>query len=184
MTLRGFKSLRRKVERTKRNLETRPDAEAQDILRDVRRAAKRQIYRHDAVASTELFRSFALTAEPHGNGTTHRLANTAPHALYVEFGTGQQWQPNPYTDRFSAPPMSPHLVREIKTWIIQKPTFTPYNGVDAAAVGIALAISGNLPDHPSGTPAQPYMRPAWFREGEKRATRRMKKAVKRSVRRA
>lgn len=168
----------------KRRLDTEPDEEAQAILRDVRKAAKRRIYRQDAVASTELFRSFALTATPHGGGTLHRLENTAPHAVFVEFGTGDQWQPNPYTDRYSAPPMSPHLVREIKTWIITKPTFTPYNGVDAAAVAISLAISGNLPDQPSGTPAQPYMRPAWFREGSTRAKRRMRKSVKKAVRRA
>lgn len=180
----GFKSARRKIRRMKRGLETRPDAEAHDILTDVEDAAKRKVYEHDAVASTELFRSFLVTEEPHGDGTVHRLANVAPHAIFVEFGTGDKWQPNPYTRHFKAPPMSPHLVGEIKGWLIMKPTLTPYGGIDAAAVAIALGISGNLPGKPSGTPAQPFMRPAWFKVGEFRAKRRMRRAVKTAIRRA
>lgn len=177
----GFGSLRSKVERMKQGLEDDPKDEAEDILEDTKRASKREVISNDAVASTELFRSFAVE-ETDG---TFRLFNFAPHAALVEFGTGAFFQPNPYTKgRFDAPDFSPHLVREIQAWIMMKPSFVLSGSIGAAARNIALAIAEGTENRPPGTPAQPFMRPAMFRVfgiGSNRATRRMKKSVKKAV---
>lgn len=184
MPVRGLQSLQKDLRDLGRNLERYPNEAARDGLAEVERSAKGRIMQNDAVASTALWRSFVQTETVVDVGVhRHRLANVAPHAKFVEFGTGDKFRPNPYTTPYRAPTMSPVLVREIKKWMVVKPSFTPYNDLNEAAIRVSLVISGNVEGKPSGTPAQPFFLPAW-RFNRRNIRREIKNGAKKAVRRA
>jgi len=148
---------------------------------------QRKIINNDAVASTELFRSFVVrgpTAQDFGRWSV-RLTNYAPHAPYVEFGTGGfegPSYPSHLTRNFAAPPMSPHLVQEIRAWIYMKPTFVVRENmtVGSTAQAIATAIAFGSDTRPAGTPAQPFFFNAWFEE-ELMFIKSMRRTFKRKI---
>lgn len=182
--IKGLKELERDIEKFKeRASRSMASSVERDLERKVEPEMKRKIVEHDAVASTELYRSFTIqtTRMEKGDYAVH-LTNYAPHSELVEFGTGGFHRPNRYTKRFAAPPLSPHLVAEIKKWAIIKPTFSPRGSYDSAAQDIAHAIAfgSKKRNRPPGTPAQPFFFNTWF-EKERRFKRSMDRSFKNQV---
>lgn len=150
---------------------------------------QRKIINNDAVASTELFRSFRVTGPTRQDfgRLSVRLTNYAPHAPYVEFGTGGfegPSYPSHLTRNFAAPPLSPHLIAEIRAWIYIKPTFVIRENmtVESTAQAIAIAIAFGGDTRPAGTPAQPFFFNAWFEE-ELKFRKSMRRTFKRKIKR-
>lgn len=187
--IKGLRDLEKSVEKFKRTASGSVAGSAErQLRRRVMPAMQRKIIDSDAVASTELFHSF--TVETFGGGMAGdrfiHLRNYAPHAPYVEFGTGGFHRPNPYTRAFTAPPMSPHLVAEIRQWIYVKPTFVLRENMtpESTAQAIATAIAFGAPEigRPPGTPAQPFFFNTWF-EHELRVRKRLRRTFSRKVQR-
>lgn len=161
MTVKGLDKLRTKIERGRKQIER---GSKRGIKRDAARTvhtAKSNIVEQDAVASTELFRSFAVIERTHPNDVTGvRIENTAAHAGLVEYGTGQKGRyASPFNKKFDSPSMSLRLVANLEKWYIEKPSLYVENPT-AAAWGTARIISGNT-EKRSGTSAQPFFKPAW-----------------------
>lgn len=167
--IKGLKDLQKKVERFKDVGGSVAHSAQFRLERRVVPAMQRKIIDQDAVASTELFRSFTVNKSPGDFGDQFvRLSNFAPHAEYVEFGTGGFHRPNPYTHPFAAPPMSPHLVAEIRKWVVMKPTFVFRENMTvestAQAIATVIAFGDMEAGRPPGTPAQPFFFNTWFEE--------------------
>lgn len=132
---------------------------------------KSKIVQKDAVASTELFRSFRIsTGVLGGDDYVVRLTNFAPHAPYVEFGTGGYSRAAGrirYGIDFDSPPYSPGLIHGIRTWMYAKPSFTDARpGLEFAIAG-AIAFGGTDRfgrSRPPGTPASPFFFNTWFEQ--------------------
>lgn len=182
MGVQGLQSLKKDLRNFRRRLNNEPKDAAVDGLERVERSAKGNLIQNDSVASTSLWRSFEIAESQQGDIWSAELINYAPHAKYVEFGTGDKFRPNPHTQPFPAPSMSPHLVSEIKKWMIVKPSFVPYNDINEAAIRISMVISGNADGKRSGTPAQPFFLPAW-RTHRREVRESIEASVSRAVRR-
>lgn len=161
MTVKGLDKLRTKIERGKKQIER---GTRRGIDRDAARTvhtAKSNIVEQDAVASTELFRSFAVIERTIPSDVYGvRIENTAGHAGFVEYGTGDKARyASPFHKKFDSPEMSLRLVANLERWFIEKPSLYVENPT-AAAWGSARIISGNT-EHLSGTDPQPFFEPAW-----------------------
>lgn len=178
MTVNGLSSITRTVENLKDNLEDEVNDAVDDTLDATERRAKFRIVSQDAVATTDLYRGFRQVRHPiqhpRGNGTRFRLMNTEPHAKFVEWGTGghfmegASWGYTPPEKPYKAPSYSNRLVRNIVEWIVVKPGFRRSGPPIRMARNIAQSIAfGSEADPLPGTPAQPFMRPAWFVESKK-----------------
>lgn len=186
--IKGLRELERSIESFKDVGDRVAGVAAIRLRRQVVPKMQRRIINQDAVASTELFRSFRVTKAPGDFGDEIvRLQNFAPHAPYVEFGTGGFKGPG-YTEEnlirnFSSPPMSPGLVAGIRRWMYVKPGFTdPRPGLEHA-IAAAIAFGGTDRfgrPRPPGTPAQPFFFNTWFEE-ELKFKRAMRGTFKRKV---
>lgn len=185
MGVKGLKSVQKKLERVKEELPRKVNDAVDDGLADTERRAKRRIVRQDAVHTTTLYRSFRTKTVPIGHvGTRHTLTNTATHSGYVEWGTGDYFGTTQFlaqpTQRFDAPQMSTRLVNQLKYWVSSKPSLQPDGPREGFAVYLAKRISG-LTKKPSGTPPQPFMRPAWQR-GQRTVITGVRRAAKTALR--
>lgn len=189
MGLQGAKGLQKKVESFKDIGKKVGWAAESRLERKVVPKMRSKIVSNDSVASTELFRSFRVTRARMDFGhQSVRLQNHAPHAAYVEFGTGGMYQGVSQTISvepkfFPAPPMSPGLVHGIKKWMYMKPSFA------GARPGLEFAIAGAIAfggtdrfgaPRPPGTPASPFFFNTWFEE-EPGFKKSMQRAFKRNV---
>ena len=172
----SVKSIQRELKRVRDDLLDEVDDAVERGLDATEHEAKRNLVRHDAVASGATYRGFRQRKTTVGvNGVRRTLTNVTPHAKFVERGTGDK-------GFYRAPSMSTSLVRAITTWIHQKPSFRRVGGPpEEAAVWIARSISGQLPDQPSGTAPQPFMGPAW-RRGQRVVKHQARMAVKEVLR--
>lgn len=173
----GLRSLEKKLEGMKDDIEDEVDDAVERSLDATEREAKRNLVEQDAVASTATYRGFQqrkTTVGANGRrGFRRTLTNVAPHAKFVERGTGDK-------GFYRAPSMSTSLVNAIRVWINQKPSFRRLGRPDdEAAFWIARSIAGEG-DGPSGTAPQPFMRPAWQR-GERVLKHNVQVAVTRAV---
>lgn len=160
MPTRGMKSLVRRVESMKDDLDSKPERAVSNGAARTVATAKENVVAEDAVASTELFRG--IQYRKRGNRVV--IESTAPHSGYVEFGTGQHHVLNPWTRRYKAPDFSPQLVGALTEWAVEKDAINrAYDIRDPVsfATAVGLRISGNVDGEMSGTEAQPFMRPAW-----------------------
>lgn len=108
----------------------------QTTAREVQSEAQRNVRQIDAYDTHELHDSFRIVKAR--NGLSAIVANVAPHAPFIEFGTAPHFPP----------------VDAIRAWCVRK-------GIDpGAAYPIARAIAER------GTPERPFMRPAY--ESQKR----------------
>jgi len=128
-----------------------------------------------------------------GPARRHKLTNVAPYAKMQEYGTGSyfgrggSWGYNVPVNPYEAPSFSVNLIRNIEGWIMLKPGFygeqnySPFGREDA--IKVAYNIAEPTKDDPlTGTPPQPFMRPAWFASEEQIKTDfhlRVKRAVAR-----
>lgn len=143
MGSRDIKQFRRKLKRTKRDIEesrrTRPREAGQRFTWD----AKQAIARQDANASGELFRGIGYKRVASGRDRTQVvLESTAPHSGFVEHGTGIKGDGlypagNPTTGR-------------IAEWITEKPTFR----LRGPLWPVASQIASNIRE--KGTDPQPF----------------------------
>lgn len=168
MTTRGFDSLQKRLEKLKGDLDDAGKDAADDALDATERNAKRRIIEQDAVQTADLYRGFVQSTVEIPKGTRKTLRNTEAHANVVEWGSGEKYDygsPQPSTGPFKAPSFGTSLVRAIREWIIEKPSFRPEGRGKPldAAVGIAQVISGNAEGRRSGMKPRPFMRPAWRR---------------------
>lgn len=194
MTVRGGKSIQRKLTKIKNNLRDNVADAAESSLDATERRAKRKVVENDAVASTDLYRGFRQThtyvVKTRGPAERYTLTNSEPHAKLVEwgtgghFGTGGSWGFSPPPNRYESPSFSIQLIIAIKDWIMEKPGFRKARPPRWAAVPIARSIARGSPSDPlPGTSAQPFMRPAWFVEKPKLKTKAVWEA-KKTIRRA
>lgn len=178
MALKGLNSLKTKLRRMDKDLRTKPRAAVWKQLALAQHDAKMHIIRQDAVASTELFRSIRRTRSDSSDGARLKLVSDSDHAAYVEFGTGQLGE-----GKFRAPDFSQSLVRDIREWMIDKPTFTLAPTWTRAFL-IARSISNEFYEgrsRPTGTDSQPFMRPTWEAHGPVIKSE-VRRAVRKSVR--
>jgi len=194
MTVSGGKSIRRSIRKLKRDLDREVNDAVERGLDGTERGAKRRLVEKDAVATTEVFNSFVqnITHEVVDSTATqrHTLKNVSPHASFLEFGTGTNfaegamWGFNVPTNPYAAPSFSSRLIGAIATWIRVKPGFRGARNMrpdEEDAVWIAWSIAyPTRKDPETGTPPQPFMRPAWFVGKNKTRTDAML-AVKKAV---
>lgn len=160
MGLNGLRSLANQVESMKDDLDDKPQAAVRRNAARTVASAKERVVQEDAVASTELFRGIGYKRR----GSRTIIESAAPHSGFVEFGTGQQHITNPWTRHYKAPDFSPQLVGVLTEWVVQKPSLRgQIHDPVSFAEKVAWNISGNNPDRPSGSEAQPFFRPAWNR---------------------
>lgn len=157
MSLRGAKSLRRKVQHIKRNL----GDEVEDAVREGAEATaaemQRNVASHNTVWRGNLYRSISADKRPTGRFARYSIKADVPYAAFVEFGTGARGDTKaPPRFQFSAPEHTPRLTQDITEWVMTKPVFFGPR-TEEVAWAIARRISQ------SGTYAHPFMRPAWFR---------------------
>lgn len=198
MTVKGGKSLRRRLRNLKDELHDEVVDAAEDGLDSTEKRAKRKIVENDAVGSpaAEMFHSFVQSKGPivkdRGRGTRLTLTNTSDHAPYQEWGTGghfgeaNHWGFGQPPVPFKAPDFSFELIAAISTWIAFKPGFRRAGPDQGKAIPIARSIaygSQKGGDPLPGTPAQPFMRPAWF-FGKNQVRANATLAVKQTLRRA
>ena len=187
MGVKGFDSLQKRLEKLKGDLEDAGTEAADDALNATERNAKRRIVDDDAVASTELYSSFVQSTVETPSGVRKRLGNEASHANVVEWGSGQQFGSTQYSrlpsnGPYKAPSFSFDLINAIRQWIVEKPTFRRQGRPPKeASVDIAAAIAGLKTGYESGTPPQPFMRPAW-RRGKRVLKHQARKNVREAVR--
>ena len=186
MSVKGLDSLQKRLEKLKGELEDAGTEAADDALNATERNAKRRIVEEDAVTSTDLYRGFVQTTVEMPNKVRKRLGNEEAHANVVEWGSGQQFGSTQYSrlpsnGPYKAPSFSSTLVNAIREWIVEKPSFRPTAPYpEDAAIGIAQGIAGNVEGRQSGTPPQPFMRPAW-RHGKRVLKHQAKKNVREAV---
>ena len=106
----------------------------------------------------------------------------APHAAYVEYGTGARQSGSPNGQRFRAPSVPPTM--SILRWVRLKgvqPRSPVYINDDGTTdeLGLAHAIAQSIAQH--GSHAHPYARPAWH-ENREDIKRSHKQGVKRALR--
>lgn len=187
MGVKGLDSLQKRLEKLKGGLDDAGTEAADDALDATERNAKRRIIEQDAVQTTDLYRGFVQSTVKTPRATRKRLRNTARHGNVVEWGSGQQFGSSgfsqmPLNGPYKAPSFSTTLVNAIREWIVEKPTFRRVNALpEDAAVGIARGIAGNVDNRPSGTPPQPFMRPAW-RHGKRVLDHQARKNVREALR--
>lgn len=135
----------------------------------------------DADWTGRLRKSLSLSVTDRGDQiefNVHTDADLAPHAPFVEFGTGSKggkttfkansaFIPASWPDTgsavpvgfpYSAPGMHPGLVESIIDWVETKP-ITPRNG-DMSDEQLGYVIAAEIAEE--GTYAHPFLRPAWF----------------------
>ena len=187
--MKGSRRLVRKLEKMKRNLETRPDQAVQRELNVIRNNQRRHIAANDTYASGALIRGLRIQQFTVPNGTSHRLVSEAPHSGFVEFGTGERTRIGPehvywgVERHYNAPRLTRRLVMAIKAWMMMK-GITPRTGsLETSSYLIARQISRRqYPGRrrPPGTPAQPFFfEPLMVREHVLRQA--VRNAVKRSI---
>lgn len=151
------------------------------------RLAKTKIVHEDAVASTELFRGGEVNVL--GPDKVELSWRSVDHAPFVEYGTGEKGSIRAAqglgerSTPFPAPNNPFALVPNIVEWITVKPTFTPLG--DESVFGLATGISHSIAgegDGQSGTPAQPFLGPAW-RKSKDDVERRVKNEIESDLKR-
>lgn len=167
MTVHGLKSLEKELQSLKDDVMDAAEDAVSDTLDDTEQRAKQRLIQEDAVHTTQTYRGFLQSHLDLPSGFRKTLTNTTPHSKFVEWGTGQQFGTSRYTtmppQQFDAPDMSVQLVSNIARWVETKPSFRREGPPRSLAYPISLAIAGHVDGHPSGTPPQPFMRPAWQR---------------------
>lgn len=177
MGLRGSKSLRRKVKHIRDNLGDEVEDAVRDGAQTTAAEMRANVAQQNAVWRGNLFGSIMAESRPTGNHARYRIVADVPYAAFVEFGTGPRGDPTaPLKFQFDAPEHTPELTREITAWVMTKPVFFGPR-TEEVAWAIAKSIARN------GTTAQPFMRPAWFKQKPMIVTR-AGYAAKRVIRRA
>lgn len=170
----GFDALKAKVSEMADDLDEDVADAASDGLETVKTDAQHELSQNDTNATYQLDGS--LTVEQSGSEAS--LVVDAPHGALTEFGTGPQFGDGGYAipqsvNGYSAPSgVSSDLVNDIDEWIDAK-GITPR---EVSREQLPWAIAQSIVEN--GTPAQPYLRPAWYQNkpwllnGVKRRLRR------------
>jgi HK97 gp10 family phage protein len=180
-----------------------------DVQDDLRRYLRRHVARamrllqadartyieRDADWKGTLASSLSMDVERDGAGARIVVSaggQQAPHAPFVEFGTGSRteqtsgkapssgiiYEPASYPADFpyKSPSMSPGMVANIISWVETKP-IAPGSDISDEELGfrIASAIANK------GTYAHPFMRPAWF-HNELRVRQSAQNALRKATR--
>lgn len=176
MGTRGFSSLARKVKSLKDDLGDAAAKGAREGAEVTKFEAKKRIVEHDAVWTTNLYRSIGISQfRALGGHQRIEIEVDAPYGAYVEYGTGPRGQGSPSGFGFKAPTFSTRLVGAIFPWVMTKPGFRRERNLKQAWI-IAHVIAQE------GTYAQPFFRPAWFVRGEQATKRGARREVRREFR--
>jgi len=186
MGLRGSNSLQKKLKDIRDDYRENVDEAVDDSLDQAERSMRMEIVANDAVDKGELLNSFKHSKTQLVGGTRHTLRNVAPHALYVEFGTGDMFGTSGYpvpvgVRRFGAPTLDTELVNEIENWMRFRPVMPMTGSIKTSAFLIAERIAGQT-SKPSGTHPRPYVRPAWGRVKRTVLPLNLKRALRKTVR--
>lgn len=162
---------------------------------DTKDEAKQNLRDNDSVVNRSLISSIYLLADtPLEAKHTRQVIVDAPHAPYVEYGTGQRQEAGKV--RFKAPDPGPPIGK-IKQWMIAKGLYTlsapnllwteisgpaprANKSVEERLDDWAHVIADSIAEH--GNRPHPYARPA-ARKGFKITLDRVRRQMKRSVRR-
>lgn len=152
---RGFTDVERKLKKAQRQVPDAVEDSVSDDLDSIIRRAKRYLMMDDAVASGQLLQSFYKISY----GSKIEIGNDAPHAKYVEYGTGtyfgtSTWPVPSGLSKYKAADFSSELIVEIMQWARVKPSLQIQADLRAFAVEVAKEIDEK------GTEAQPFFRPA------------------------
>jgi hypothetical protein len=152
---RGFTDVQRKLQKAQRQVPDAVEDSVSDDLDSIIRRAKRYIIQDDAVATAELFHAFYKISYE----SKIEIGNDAPHAKYVEYGTGTYfgtttWPVPSGLSKYKAADFSSELIVEIMQWARIKPSLQIHSNLRGFAVEVAKEIDEK------GTEAQPFFRPA------------------------
>jgi HK97 gp10 family phage protein len=180
MTIKGMRSLKRKVRGMNRDLGRRVEKAVAEGATSTAAEARAQVLTGGQVWRGLLAQSIYVRETFGPSGKEVRIVADTPYAAYVEFGTGARFGVSPYgvpddVRRFDSPELTPGLVSAITNWVMTKPGF-----MGPRTQSMAWAIAKSIAKR--GTNAHPYMRPAWFAT-KPEMMRKARRAVKRSVRR-
>lgn len=178
MGLSGMKSLRRKVQKIDRNLQDEVVDAVEDQATVTASDARSKVAQQRAIWTGNLARNIYATKGVTVNDRTRIVIRAdVPYAAYVEFGTGPRGDPTaPLQFQFDAPSHTPELTRDIREWVMTKPTF-----FGPRTEGVAWAIASKIAEE--GTYPHLFFRPAWF-ENEQLVIQRAGYAAKRVITRA
>ena len=180
--MRGAKRLIGKLQRMKKELDTRPQQAVEQELRVVRNMQRQRISsgvaiggaNHRAYATGTLIRGLRVRQVPIPGGSGVSLKSEAPHSGYVEYGTGMRSRIGPehaywgVGKDYNPPRLTNSLMSAINRWMIVKGITPLTDSVSNSAWLIARQISRKqYPGRkkPPGTPAQPFFwQPLMVRE--------------------
>lgn len=172
----SIRDLQAALEQMGEDIEDNVEQAVDKNLKAIERDAKNTIARSDSMATHQLFNAFRRFEDKTGRKNRYILSNGAPHAAFVEFGTGPQNVATRPEFKFKAPALTGGLVNAIKFWMRVKPV-QPRFSLERSAYLIAKSISNE------GTPPVRYFASAWF-QYERPLRLDARKAVKKAVRRA
>lgn len=161
---RDVSRLKTKIRRFEKDVDRKVNDAVEESLNATKREMEREIVSSGALWKGDLARSLDVEssrAEGHYRLFTNPLI--APHAAFVEFGTGIEGRiSDPFTDiqelRFEAPSFGPNLIENIQVWVDTKPVI-PRGDYSREELAFAIAWSISR----IGTEANPFFRPAWLK---------------------
>lgn len=166
----GFRNLKQKLARASEDISRNTDRKTRTSLREMRADARSNVAGNDAIYLGTVINSFRIV----GGQGHYRLTNYAPHAAFLEYGTGSKNIGTRMDERFNAPPLTGRLINEIKAWMILKPVIPRTGSLNNSAYLIARSLSR------WGQSPQPFMRPAYLRQ-EHIYINSMKNVVRRAI---
>lgn len=170
-----FSDAAERLEDLKDDIDEEMNEAAENVMESMADTASRKA----PVADTPVDANLATSIDYVGDNTAglHAVVAKAPHAAYVEYGTGASQDGSPISGRrYKSPSVAPYGA--ILEWMKSKPVQPEASGI-AALERSAWLIATKIRNQ--GSDPHPFMRPAWrqnyykFRSQGKRA---LKRAVK------
>ena len=169
-----FKSASRKISRIQDRLKENVDDAVERSAQRITLEAVNNLRLNDTIATKTLIASTGYEKKSSSPNISYTIGSEADHAKYVEFGTGIYNVSSEPKFTFKAPKYVSHS--EIRTWIEAK-NIRPYSqGMDKR--DLSYVIADDIEN--TGTPRQPYLRPAYISE-RPNLTRGIIQAVKQSI---
>lgn len=189
MSKKGGKDFRRMAQRIRRLptlIETHVDAEIGMVMRAMAQSARQFIVQQRAIATGNLAANTrhhnvrtSSVSVPFSTGyATHIVRADAPHAPYIEYGTGVMQRGSPrHGERFKSPSVAP--TQSIFNWIQTKGITARNPEYEDSDYALAEAIAESIQRF--GTRPQPFMRPAWHQH-EQQLYRAHDRGVRKALR--
>ena len=174
-----FSDAAERLEDLKDDIDEEVNEAAENVMQDIADTATRKA----PVANTPGEVNLATSIDYVGDKTAgqHYVVAKAPHAAYVEYGTGASQDGSPMTGgRYKSPSVAPY--NAILEWMNSKPVQPEESGI-AAVQRSAWLIATKIREQ--GSDPHPFMRPAWkqnYHQFRTRGRLRLRKAVEKNFR--